>query len=75
MFAGSDGLADYRRILPQLAGLLEPGGLAVLEIGHQQGPALLAMAAQHGFTASLHPDLAGRDRCVALNLAPFHPPA
>ena len=75
LFAGADGLADYRRILPQLPGMLNRGGLAVLEIGHQQGPALLAMAAAHGFTASLHPDLAGRDRCVALNLAPFHPPA
>ena len=75
LFAGTDGLADYRRILPQLPGLLNPGGLAVLEIGHQQGPVLLAMAAQHGFTASLHPDLAGRDRCVALHLAPLQPPA
>lgn len=69
LFAGADGLDDYRRILSQLPGLLNPGGLAVLEIGHQQGPALLEMAAQHGFTASLYPDLAGRDRCVALNIA------
>lgn len=75
LFAGAEGLDDYRRILPQLPGLLNPGGLAVLEIGHTQGPALLAMAAAHGFTASLHPDLAGRDRCVALQLAPLEPAA
>lgn len=75
LFAGSDGLADYRRILPQLPGLLTPGGLAVLEIGHTQGPALLALAAAHGFTASLHPDLAGRDRCVALRVASLQPAA
>ncbi|WP_438363389.1 peptide chain release factor N(5)-glutamine methyltransferase [Sandarakinorhabdus limnophila] len=73
LFAGDDGLDDYRRILPQLPGLLNPGGLAVLEIGHKQGPTLLAMATDHGFTASLHPDLAGRDRCVALNVPPLKP--
>jgi release factor glutamine methyltransferase len=73
LFAGTDGLADYRRILPQLPALLNPGGLAVLEIGHRQGAAVLALA--HEFTASLHRDLAGRDRCVALRIAPFKPPA
>ena len=75
LFAGADGLDDYRRILPQLPGQLNPGGLAVLEIGHTQGPALLAMAAAHGFNASLHRDLAGRDRCVALDITPLKPPA
>ncbi|OSZ70488.1 protein-(glutamine-N5) methyltransferase, release factor-specific [Sphingomonas sp. IBVSS1] len=75
LFAGADGLDDYRRILPQLAGLMQPGALALLEIGHSQGPALLDLAAQHGFSASLHPDLAGRDRCVALRVAPLQPPA
>jgi release factor glutamine methyltransferase len=75
LFAGSDGLDDYRRILPQLPGLLNPGGLAVLEIGHTQGPALLAMAAAHGFNASLYRDLAGRDRCVALDIPALKPSA
>ncbi|OYQ36309.1 protein-(glutamine-N5) methyltransferase, release factor-specific [Sandarakinorhabdus cyanobacteriorum] len=75
LFAGADGLDDYRRILPQLADLMQPGALALLEIGHSQGPALLDLAAQHGFSASLHPDLAGRDRCVALRVAPLQPPA
>lgn len=75
LFAGADGLEDYRRILPQLPGLLAPGGLALLEIGHKQGPVLLEMAVQHGFSASLHPDLAGRDRCVALHVPAFKPAA
>ncbi len=75
LFAGVDGLDDYRRILPQLAGLLSPGGLACVEIGSTQGPALLAMAAEHGLAASIHPDLGGRDRCVALRVAPIQPPA
>ncbi len=75
LFAGPDGLDDYRRILPQLAGLLAADGLALLEIGHTQGPALLQLAADHGLAASLHPDLAGRDRCVALRVPPLQPPA
>ncbi|WP_197041858.1 peptide chain release factor N(5)-glutamine methyltransferase [Sandarakinorhabdus oryzae] len=75
LFAGADGLDDYRRILPQLSGLLNPDGLAVLEIGHRQGAAVLAMAAGQGLVASLHQDLAGRDRCVALQVAPLQAPA
>jgi release factor glutamine methyltransferase len=66
LFAGTDGLDDFRRILPQLPALLADDGMAVLEIGHQQGAALLSMAAAHGFAATLHQDLAGRDRCVAI---------
>ena len=75
LFAGHDGLDDYRRILPQLPGLMGPAALAVLEIGHTQGAAVLALAAAQGFTASLHQDLAGRDRCAALRIAPLQPPA
>ena len=75
LFAGADGLDDYRRILPQLPGLLSADGLACVEIGSTQGPALLAMAAEHGLAASLHSDLAGRDRCVALRVATLQPPA
>ncbi|WP_051033514.1 peptide chain release factor N(5)-glutamine methyltransferase [Sandarakinorhabdus sp. AAP62] len=75
LFAGSDGLDDYRRILPQLAELLNPGGLALLEIGHRQGPALLDMAAAHGLAARIYPDLAGRDRCAALHIPPLEPAA
>ncbi|MEN9932288.1 MAG: hypothetical protein RIS17_861 [Pseudomonadota bacterium] len=69
LFAGADGLDDYRRIIPQLPGLLAPGGLAVLEIGYQQAGAVQAIAAAHGFRTSLHQDLAGRDRCVALRVS------
>ena len=36
LFAGADGLADYRRIIPDLPRLLAPDGLAVLEIGATQ---------------------------------------
>ncbi|MEP2735002.1 MAG: peptide chain release factor N(5)-glutamine methyltransferase [Erythrobacter sp.] len=66
LFAGSDGMDDYKVILPQLAGLLNPDGAAVLEIGHKQGEAVQALARQHGFASELRQDLGGRDRCVIL---------
>lgn len=69
LFAGADGLDDYRRIIPQLPDLLTPGGLAVLEIGYLQASAVQAIAADNGFSTTLHLDLAGRDRCVALRLS------
>ena len=38
LFAGADGLDAYRRIVPDLPRLLAPGGMAVIEIGHDQAP-------------------------------------
>jgi release factor glutamine methyltransferase len=68
LFAGPDGLDAYRRILPALAGLLAPGGVAVLEIGHQQAAAVLALAANvcPALSGNVRQDIAGRDRCVVL---------
>ena len=50
LFAGADGLDDYRRIIPDLPRLLAPGGAAILEIGHQQRISVsqLAEAAERG---------------------------
>lgn len=64
LFAGPDGLDDYRIIIPQLSSLLKPGGLAALEIGHRQAEAVSAMVAGVGMTASLRHDLAGRPRAI-----------
>lgn len=72
LFAGADGLDDYRRILPQLTPLLARGGLVVLEIGWTQGAAVTALARAEGWAATAHQDLAGRDRVVALTCAPDH---
>jgi release factor glutamine methyltransferase len=41
---GPDGLDAYRAIVPALAALLAPGGLAILEIGEGQGDAVVALA-------------------------------
>ena len=66
LFAGADGLDDYRRIVPALADLLAPGGSAHLEIGHAQADVVMAMGAAAGFVPELRRDLAGRPRCVSL---------
>jgi release factor glutamine methyltransferase len=34
LFAGADGLAIYRRLVPEAARLLKPGGRLILELGH-----------------------------------------
>jgi len=64
LFAGADGLDDYRRIVPDLPRLLAPGGIAVLEIGWTQGAAVSALVAKTGLTPALRQDLGGRDRAV-----------
>ncbi|WP_169747304.1 peptide chain release factor N(5)-glutamine methyltransferase [Aurantiacibacter luteus] len=66
LFAGPEGLDDYRVLVPRLPALLVPGGVAVLEIGHRQARAVSEIAAQASFVASVHPDLAGRDRALVL---------
>ncbi len=66
LFAGADGLDDYRVLIPLLSGHLAPGGLALLEIGWTQADAVTALAHDAGFAVTLHRDLGGRDRVLAL---------
>ena len=66
LFAGIDGLDDYRRIIPALPSLLAPGGAAVLEIGWTQAKAVSALALQHGLLPAVHDDLGGRPRVILL---------
>ena len=68
LFAGAEGLDAYRVLVPQLPGLLVHNGVAVLEIGHTQADAVAEIAAQSGFTALRHHDLAGRPRALELRL-------
>ncbi len=65
LFAGADGLDDYRRIIPDLPRLLAPGGIAVLEIGWTQADAVSAMVRAVNLTPALHRDLGGRPRAIA----------
>lgn len=65
---GPDGLTLVRRLLGELPGRLAPGGMALLEIGAEQGDAALA-AARFALPAagiSLCTDLAGRDRLLVI---------
>lgn len=66
LFAGPDGLDDYRRIIPDLPRLLAPGGTAMVEIGWTQADAVSAIARNSGFDAALYNDLAGRPRAIRL---------
>jgi release factor glutamine methyltransferase len=64
LFAGADGLNDYRRLAPQIGRLLAPGGLAAIEIGADQADSVLALVAAAGLVGSVRTDLAGRDRVI-----------
>ncbi|WP_265587560.1 peptide chain release factor N(5)-glutamine methyltransferase [Sphingomicrobium arenosum] len=66
LYAGESGLDDYRRIVPQLAGLLGEAGLAVLEIGHSQAESVAKLLEAAGFSPVLHRDLAGRARALSI---------
>lgn len=66
LFAGSDGLDDYRRIVPALPALLAPGGAAILEIGWTQGDAVSLLGQEHGLSSSVYKDMGGRPRVVRL---------
>jgi release factor glutamine methyltransferase len=66
LFAGVDGLDDYRRLAPQIARLLAPGGLAAIEIGADQAEAVLALLAAQGLVGVTKRDLAGRDRAIVV---------
>jgi release factor glutamine methyltransferase len=66
LFAGPDGLDDYRALVPQLPVLLEPDGIAVLEIGATQADAVADIAAAAGFASELRRDLGDRPRALVL---------
>jgi release factor glutamine methyltransferase len=68
LFAGPEGLDDYRVLIPQLPALLAAGGAALVEIGYAQADAVSAIAAEAGFAASLHHDLGGRPRALELKI-------
>jgi release factor glutamine methyltransferase len=60
LFAGTDGLAIYRRLIPQAAEVLNPGGHIALEIGYNQRDAIRELLTSSGYTAiEFVPDLQG----------------
>ena len=75
LFAGPEGLDDYRVLIPQLPALLAPLGTALVEIGATQADAVSAIAAAAGFAVQLHHDLGGRPRALALTISLGNLPA
>ena len=66
LFAGSDGLDDYRRLAPQIGGLLAPGGLAVIEIGFDQAESAARLFEAQGLDPVLARDLGDRPRALII---------
>jgi release factor glutamine methyltransferase len=64
LFAGADGLDDYRALAPLLPAQIAPGGIACIEIGASQAAAVSALLVAEGLAVRVRTDLAGRDRCI-----------
>lgn len=69
LYSGQLGLDDYRVLVPQLPGLLAAGGIALVEIGHQQAEAVAAIGAECGLSSRLHRDLGNRPRVLEFSTA------
>lgn len=67
LFAGEEGLDDYRMLIPQFRALLDDGAVAILEIGASQSVRVSEIAQSHGFTVEIRKDLANRPRCMVLH--------
>lgn len=66
---GSDGLAAYRRILPESRHLLASDGWLLAELGAGQAADVTIVANRCGFSdVALYQDLAGLDRVLAAGL-------
>ena len=65
LFAGDDGLDAYNALVPQVAGVLKPGGDIFLEVGIDQSNRVEQILAEHGYGRIGHRrDVSGIPRCV-----------
>jgi release factor glutamine methyltransferase len=66
LFAGDDGLAIYRRLIPAARAALVPGGFLVLEIGYGQAENVGVLLLADGFDSiEFTPDLQGIPRVAS----------
>jgi release factor glutamine methyltransferase len=66
LFAGESGLDAYVSLAPQLPRLLNPGGLAAVEIGPDQGAEVERLLARDGLRSTIARDLGDRPRAMLL---------
>jgi release factor glutamine methyltransferase len=66
LFAGADGLDDYRALAVQIPRLIAPRGIACIELGAEQFADVAALFADGGFTVGSRRDLSGHERCLTL---------
>jgi release factor glutamine methyltransferase len=66
LFAGADGLRDYRALAPQTLRLLGSQGIACFEIGAGQAQAVSGLFEAEGFSVAQQRDLSGTVRCLAM---------
>lgn len=66
LFAGTDGLTEYRALIPQIPALFVPGGVAIFEIGKGQENAVSDLAAKAGLSCVQHKDYARIVRAIAM---------
>lgn len=72
LFAGQEGLREYYRLAKTIPEIIADGGHAFIEIGHRQGLQVVDIftkttAGNIAGNIRIIPDLAGRDRCVAMD--------
>jgi release factor glutamine methyltransferase len=75
---GADGLQAYRALAPGIARLLAPGGVAAIEVGAGQAPAVASIMTGAGLVLrAIRHDLNGVDRCLLLgqDLGPLARPS
>lgn len=70
LFAGEDGLDAYRILCRQIAPLLAPGGIALFEIGFDQGESAATLFRAQELAVTLRRDLAGHARCLLVTQKP-----
>jgi release factor glutamine methyltransferase len=67
LFAGPDGLDDYRRLALEIGRLLGASGVACIEIGATQEAAASVIFRAANLGVRMRNDLAGRPRCLVLS--------
>jgi release factor glutamine methyltransferase len=73
LFAGPDGLRDYRILLKTLEKLLKTNGIAVFEIGFNQSKSVAKLGTEAGFISELTHDLSGNPRVLRFSLGITQP--